>query len=84
MNWLVIVTKKTRKKVDKFPAKDQIKIRAELHLMENNPFTGDVVWMKDEDLHRRRVGSYRIIFEKLDGNVVRVYKIERRTSKTYR
>ncbi|MBI2623743.1 MAG: type II toxin-antitoxin system RelE/ParE family toxin [Candidatus Liptonbacteria bacterium] len=50
-----------------------------------NPYAGDTWKMKGEEHSwRRRVGNYRIFYELFPNErVVHVYKIERRTSKTY-
>ena len=84
MSYIKFTTTKVKKAVKKFPNKDQKRIRLALREMETNPFTGDVVYLTDTDSHRKRLGHYRIIFEEVEDNVIRVYKITRRTSKTYR
>jgi len=50
-----------------------------------NPYAGDVWKMKGEEHSwRRRVGNCRVFYELFPNErVVHVYKIERRTSKTY-
>ena len=54
--------------------------------MKANPFTGDITALKGEhqSLFRRRVGSWRLIFE-LDPerHLVLVHDILRRSSTTY-
>ena len=59
-----------------------------LQVVENlpgNPFGGDVQKMKGEkDIWRRRVGAYRIFYEIFPTEkAIRVFHVERRTSKTY-
>jgi mRNA-degrading endonuclease RelE of RelBE toxin-antitoxin system len=58
---------------------------AALGEMRANPFTGDVVRLQGKDnIWRRRVGSYRIIFEiDIKGLTVDVLDVQRRTSTTY-
>ena len=54
--------------------------------MKINPFSGDTIALKGEyqGLHRRRVGSWRIVFAvKTEERVVVVADILRRTSSTY-
>ena len=53
--------------------------------LRQNPFAGDIQKMKDDkDTWRRRVGVYRIFYEIFpDEKAIRVFHVERRTSKTY-
>lgn len=57
-----------------------------LHQMEQNPFTGDVTHLTNASIAwRRRVGSYRILFDiEPKERRIRVHHIMRRTSTTYR
>jgi len=53
--------------------------------LRENPYSGDIVKLDSGDnLWRRRAGEYRIKFQiRNDDQIVYVYEIDRRTSKTY-
>lgn len=53
--------------------------------METDPFDGDIVKLGgEEDMWRRRVGAYRVLFKVLsEEKVVFVREVARRTSSTY-
>jgi mRNA-degrading endonuclease RelE of RelBE toxin-antitoxin system len=57
-----------------------------MNSMQNDPFTGDMTALKGQyrGLFRRRIGSWRLIFElDTDRRIVMVHAILRRTSQTY-
>jgi mRNA interferase RelE/StbE len=85
MAWTVTVAKPAQKQTARFPAKDQAKIGAAVRSMGDDPFAGDVIKLEGEDnLWRRRVGSYRVFFAvDTTAKTVAVTAILRRTSKTY-
>jgi mRNA-degrading endonuclease RelE of RelBE toxin-antitoxin system len=67
-------------------ASDRQRINTALNRMKNDPFSGDVSALKGEyqGLFRRRVGSWRIIFElEPERHLVLVHDILRRSSTTY-
>ena len=84
-NWIVKTAKKAEKALDKFPTKDQLLILNTLDAMAVDPFSGDIVRLKNErSAWRRRVGNYRIFYDVYTQiQIVDVVEIERRTSKTY-
>lgn len=53
--------------------------------MSVNPYAGDIVKLEGaNNTWRRRVGSYRVFYEIIPGDkVIHVFRVERRTSKTY-
>jgi mRNA-degrading endonuclease RelE of RelBE toxin-antitoxin system len=54
--------------------------------MEADPFGGDLKYLKNDPrgAYRRRVGSWRIIFDAdMQGHMIHVKAITRRTSTTY-
>jgi len=86
MNWVLYLSERARKNLHRFPKKEQIRInKALLEMSCQNPFSGDIAKLEsEENLWRRRVGTYRIKFQiKEKEKVIYVYEIERRTSKTY-
>ena len=58
---------------------------AVINELATNPFVGDIQKMKgEENIWRKRVGSYRVRYEIIkEEKVVHVFRVERRTSKTY-
>ncbi|NCN95001.1 type II toxin-antitoxin system RelE/ParE family toxin [Candidatus Wolfebacteria bacterium] len=68
-----------------FPKKDQIYIATGLKELTTNPYSGDTEKISgEENVWRRRIGAYRIFYEIISQEkVIRVFRIERRTSKTY-
>ena len=85
MIWNVVARKKARKVLQRIPLKEAIRINEVLEDLSLNPFGGDVEkMMGEENSWRRRVGAYRIFYEiSVEKRTVLVYRIERRTSKTY-
>ena len=84
MNWVLRVRNKTRKAIRRFPEKDQRYIVEALREMTENPFSGDIVKLDEENSWRRRVGAYRIFYEVFAAqHAIHVFRIERRTSSTY-
>ena len=83
--WDLVITKPAEKSLSKFPAKDRAKIQSALVEMRENPFAGDIARLKTQpSAWRRRVGSYRILYDILpDRLLIVVVGIVRRTSTTY-
>lgn len=86
MNWQVLIHSKVGKQLKRFPKKDAKRIKAILYQFKSNPFTGDIEKMEgEENVWRRRVGSYRISYELFaKRRIVFVFRVERRTTTTYR
>ena len=85
MTWTLRVAKRAEKQLKQFPAQDQARILAALQAMSQDPFSGDIVRLKNQlTAWRRRVGSYRIFFDVYPNQLlVDVVEIRRRTSTTY-
>ena len=73
---------KTLKKTPRYYAEAILKA---IRLLPANPYFGDIQKMKNENnVWRRRIGPYRIFYKiKIDEKIILVFKLERRTSKTY-
>lgn len=84
-NWGLRVREKVYKDLEKFPQKDRGNIIKAIEQLPFNPYLGDIEKMKDEENSwRRRIGAYRIFYEViLQEKVIYVFRVERRTSKTY-
>ena len=84
MKWELVVDNDAKRRLRRFPGKDQERIAAALIEMQSDPFSGDIVKLKGSTSFRRRVGSYRILFDiNVAAHRVEVTDIARRTSTTY-
>lgn len=84
-NWDLLIDPKTYKQLDKLPRKDSKKIIATLQHPDFNPYAGNIKKVKaEENVWRKRIGAYRIFYEiNQSKNLVHIFWVERRTSKTY-
>ncbi len=83
MPWVLSVRNKVYKQLKDFPADYTRRILLVFGLMRDNPYGGDIVNLGEANF-RRRLGDYRIFFEiRKNEQVVYIYKVKRRTSKTY-
>ena len=85
MTWDLRIGPSVPKRLKKFPRSDSERILKALESMSDNPYMGDVRKMEGaENRWRKRVGSYRILFEIFSNEkVILVVAVKRRTSKTY-
>jgi mRNA interferase RelE/StbE len=85
MNWNLLVTGPAQKQLRRIPEKDRERVKAALLAIEDEPFSGDLVRLRAQPAAwRRRVGSYRILFDvDYEKRHVVVTAIVRRTSATY-
>jgi len=84
MSWQLELTGPPQKEFRKLPSKDQQRVKKALLDMQEDPFRGDVKRLKGTSAWRRRVGSYRIIYDlHFESRLVVVAGILRRTSTTY-
>ncbi|MEK7208331.1 MAG: type II toxin-antitoxin system RelE/ParE family toxin [Patescibacteria group bacterium] len=85
-NWVLEVDPAVHKKLSRMPRDYAERITAVIGLLPVNPYFGDIEKLKGEDnAWRRRVGSYRIFYRVLVlSRKILVFKVERRTSGTYR
>lgn len=84
-NWVLQIDESVHKFLSRIPRKDAKRIILVVSTLPDNPFFGDIQKMKgEENVWRRRVGSYRIRYELiLKERVIHVFLVERRTSSTY-
>jgi len=84
-SWDLQVDSGVFKILKKIPRRDAKAILVVIKLLPTNPYFGDIQKMKGEkNAWRRRAGSYRIFYKiKVAEEVILVFKLERRTSKTY-
>ena len=79
------MTGPARKQLRRLPAKDRVRVSGALMEMQQDPFSGDLVRLTAQPAAwRRRVGSYRILFD-VDYRQLSVVvtAVLRRTSTTY-
>ena len=85
MNWQIFIIDRAKKQLAKVPRSDFERINKVIGEMAQDPFAGDLKKLGGTEAEwRRRVGSYRIIFElSTVEHVIFVTDIRRRTSHTY-
>lgn len=85
MKWELIVANPARRAIRDMPRADVEQVLDALEEMRDDPYTGDIKFLKGTDRAlRRRVGVWRILFEVLtERRVVIIQDVERRTSNTY-
>jgi len=85
MKWNLTITAPAQKDFQKLPQKDQARIKTVLIAMQDDPFQGDLKRLKGTSTGwRRRVGSYRIIYDLyFEEHLIVISAILRRTSTTY-
>ena len=86
MEWILTLARTASKNLEKAPAKDRGYLHAALALMCEDPFSGNSVHLRNmTPAFRRRVGSYRILFDVYTTErLIQVHDIRRRNEKTYR
>jgi len=85
MNWVLITSTSAKKFLKKLSRKENQHFGIVLDGLTSNPYMGDIEKVKgEEDLWRRRVGNYRIIYEvRTNNRIIYVVDIRRRTVSTY-
>ncbi len=85
MTWSLQLAGPAQKDFRRLPPKDQARVRAALLTMQNDPFQGDINRLQGQPTGwRRRVGSYRILYDiYFEQRLIVVAGIIRRSSTTY-
>ena len=86
VNWQLKIRDRIWKDVAKFSEKDRERITKVIEKeIILNPYSGDIEKMKgEENSWRRRVDVHRICYEIItQEKVIYIFRVERRTSKTY-
>ena len=85
MSWQVHIAKSAKKNLKHFLQKYQDHILLALRELAVNPYAGDIEKIGGEqNTWRRRVGSYRILYEiNVASKLISVRTIDRQTSNTY-
>jgi mRNA interferase RelE/StbE len=86
MSWKLRIAKRVLKEMKRVPRKDAKRLLFVLEKLTENPYQGDIEKIKGEDnIWRRRVGNYRILYEIISKQkYINVFQIRRRTTTTYR
>ena len=85
MPWIVGVSARAQKSLDRVPAADRRRVETAVEAMRTDPLSGDVVKLKGLAAFRRRVGNHRIIFDiDFKARAVRILDVLRRSTTTYR
>jgi mRNA-degrading endonuclease RelE of RelBE toxin-antitoxin system len=84
-SWVLQIDPAIFKYLKRMPRGDVERILFIIQNLPLNPFSGDIQKMRDEkNIWRRRVGAYRIFYELIpQSKIISVFRVERRTSKTY-
>lgn len=84
-NWQIRIRDAVHKQLAKLPVKDRKRLVSVIENLPSNLFAGDIQKMAgEENVWRRRVGSYRIRYEIIvKEKVIYIFLVERRTSKSY-
>lgn len=86
MDWEVKIARRVRKQIKTIPPKDARRLLFVLEELVKNPYQGDIEKIKgEENVWRRRISSYRIIYEIFPSRkFISVLDVRRRTTTTYR
>ena len=84
-NWVLQIDDSVYKFLTKISRKEADRILSTIRDLTVNPFRGDIQKMKgEENVWRRRIGSYRIRYELIAAEkVIHIFLAERRTSSSY-
>lgn len=86
MNWDFQLANAAQRAFRSMPVNDRVRVNDALNQMKTEPLSGDIVALKGgyRGQFRRRVGSWRIIFEMdVTAHRILVHDIARRSSTTY-
>ena len=83
--WVLRIDPGVLRKLEQIPKRDAKRILQAVRGLPLNPYYGDIQKMKgQENVWRRRIGSYRFFYKLFPSDrTVLVFEIERRTSTTY-
>jgi len=83
--WILKVRDNVYQTLERLPKNDKVKLTRTIEELPADPYRGDIEKMEGElRTWRRRVGAYRIFYELLvEQRTIHVFRVERRTSKTY-
>ena len=84
--WELQIDSDVVKELRRVPKEFGDRILHAIHQLPSDPYAGDIQKMKgEENVWRRRIGSYRFFYKLLpDQAIILVFHVERRTSTTYK
>lgn len=84
MKWDLLIANRAKRQLRWLSPSERDAINEVFSQMCDNPFQGDVKFLRGLDALRRRVGDWRILYE-LDHakSIIRVTAVKRRGSNTY-
>jgi mRNA interferase RelE/StbE len=85
MTWGLAITSSAKRQLRRLPAADLEEINRAFSEMRDDPFRGDVKFLRGLDgALRRRVGDWRILYElNQEHKLIVVTAVKRRSSSTY-
>jgi mRNA interferase RelE/StbE len=85
MRWGLALTSPAKRQLRRLSQPEQSEINQVFFLMRDNPFQGDIKFLRGgRGVLRRRVGDFRILYElHYDDKVIVVTAVKRRGSNTY-
>ncbi|MEA2974890.1 MAG: hypothetical protein QOF19_410 [Alphaproteobacteria bacterium] len=85
MPWGLLITKPAARDLRGLSSDDLLRVNAAFDAMRNNPYSGDIKFLRGSGgTLRRRVGVWRIFFDvHQEKRVVVILSVRRRTSTTY-
>jgi mRNA-degrading endonuclease RelE of RelBE toxin-antitoxin system len=85
MPWDLLITKPAARDLRGLSSDDLLRVNAAFDAMRNNPYSGDIKFLRGSGgTLRRRVGVWRIFFDvHQEKRIVVILGIRRRTSTTY-
>ena len=85
MHWELRIDNIVQKTLRRIPKHDAERIIIAIEELIVDPYGGDIQKMRgEEDVWRRRIGSYRILYEiRTTERCISVFDVQRRASNTY-
>ena len=85
MSWELVVDDFVKKVLKRIPQRDVERVLSVIKELAINPYAGDIEKIQGEkNVWRRRIGSYRILYEVyIAEKIIYVVEVRRRTSNTY-
>lgn len=69
-NYIIVLSKKAQKQLDKFPDSIAEPIIEAIASLETNPRPSGYKKLKGRDAYRIRVGNYRVIYDVIDSHLI--------------
>ena len=84
MKWGLVIVSRAKREIRRLPAGDLARINRSLIEMVEDPFAGDVKFLRGTSALRRRIGEWRLVYELLEAKkLIVVIAVRRRRTSTY-